>query len=152
MADFQHFLVLVDGSPASLKAYEKAVYLTETCKSQVTLLYVIDMNHELSVFEQVGTGGYLPGEFMHKGRTLVEQVRNHIADQCPVSTVVKMGAPTQQILDYCTNHPRIDCIIMGNRGFGKLKQMLLGSVSQNIIVHAPLPVMTVKETEWEKKA
>lgn len=94
MADFQHFLVLVDGSPASLKACEKAVYLTETCKSQVTLLY----------------------------------------------------------LDYCTNHPRIDCIIMGNRGFGKLKQMLLGSVSQNIIVHAPLPVMTVKETEWEMKA
>ena len=62
MEEFQHILVPVDGSEPSVRALEKAVYLAEKCGSQVTLLTVVDMNKEISSFEQVSTGGYVPGE------------------------------------------------------------------------------------------
>ena len=67
MEEFQHILVPVDGSEPSVRALEKAVYLAEKCGSQVTLLTVVDMNKEISSFEQVSTDGYVPGELKEKG-------------------------------------------------------------------------------------
>ena len=66
MEEFQHILVPVDGSEPSVRALEKAVYLAEKCGSQVTLLTVVDMNKEINSFEQVSTGGYVPGELKEK--------------------------------------------------------------------------------------
>lgn len=67
MEEFQHILVPVDGSEPSVRVLEKAVYLAEKCGSQVTLLTVVDMNKEINSFEQVSTGGYVPGELKEKG-------------------------------------------------------------------------------------
>lgn len=66
MEEFQHILVPVDGSEPSVRALEKAVYLAEKCGSQVTLLTVVDMNKEINSFEQVSTGGYVPGELKER--------------------------------------------------------------------------------------
>lgn len=144
MTDFQHFLVPIDGSASSALAYQKAVYLATQCQAQLTLLYVVDMNHELSALEQVGTGGYIPAELIRKGEHIVQAIKESVPSSLPTKTVVKIGMPTEQIIQYCQEHRDIDLIIMGNRGLGKLKQMLLGSVSRNVILHAPVPVMIVK--------
>lgn len=71
MEEFQHILVPVDGSEPSVRALEKAVYLAEKCGSQVTLLTVVDMNKEINSFEQVSTGGYVPGELKEKGSQIL---------------------------------------------------------------------------------
>ncbi|MBN9654463.1 universal stress protein [Halobacillus sp. GSS1] len=38
----------------------------------------------------------------------------------------------------------VDLIIVGNRGLGKVKKMLLGSVSNNVVQHATCPVLVMK--------
>lgn len=69
--ELQHILVPVDGSEPSRRALEKAVYLAQKCGSSLTLLTVVDMNKEINSFEQVSTGGYIPGELKEKGYKLL---------------------------------------------------------------------------------
>ena len=54
-----------------------------------------------------------------------------------------MGSPAGRALEFIeTTKP--DMAIIGSRGLGKLKRLLLGSVSRYLVENAPCPVMVVK--------
>lgn len=59
-----------------------------------------------------------------------------------VSTEVLDGEPGLQILTSAKDHD-VDGIILGRRGRGSVKEMLLGSVSQYVLHHASRPVTLV---------
>jgi nucleotide-binding universal stress UspA family protein len=56
---------------------------------------------------------------------------------------VALGDPATEIIDRA-KEGEYDLIIMGKRGLDPLRQVLLGSVSQKVLQHAPCPVMIVK--------
>lgn len=105
MEEFQHILVPVDGSEPSVRALEKAVYLAEKCGSQVTLLTVVDMNKEINSFEQVSTGGYVPGELKEKGYQILLKLMPSIPKEIHVQAVVQIGDPAKNIVQYSEDHP-----------------------------------------------
>ena len=37
-----------------------------------------------------------------------------------------------------------DVVVIGSHGHGRLKEILLGSVSHHVLQHAPCPVLTVR--------
>ena len=53
------------------------------------------------------------------------------------------GGPREQILELAEKH-NIDFIVMGSRGMGTVKRMLLGSVSNYVVNHAHCNVLVVK--------
>ncbi|MDF2564158.1 MAG: hypothetical protein K0Q53_553, partial [Massilibacillus sp.] len=53
------------------------------------------------------------------------------------------GSPAVVILDVAANE-NSDLIVMGSRGLGVVKGVLLGSVSQHLVEQAKCPVMVVK--------
>ena len=53
------------------------------------------------------------------------------------------GSPAVVILDFAAAND-IELIIMGSRGLGIVKGVLLGSVSQYIVEQAKCPVLVVK--------
>ncbi|XP_046339536.1 TRAP-T-associated universal stress protein TeaD-like [Haliotis rufescens] len=57
-----------------------------------------------------------------------------LADKCPGNAIVRLAEEEEA-----------ECIVTGTRGHSKLRQTLLGSVSQYIVHHAHIPVFVCKD-------
>jgi len=56
---------------------------------------------------------------------------------------VKVGAPWQEIVRLAADE-HADMIVMGTQGRSGLDRLLLGSVAERVVRHAPCPVLTVR--------
>ncbi|WLD15519.1 universal stress protein [Planctellipticum variicoloris] len=59
-----------------------------------------------------------------------------------VNVVIRCGSPTAELLSISTLHAP-SMIIMGSQGAGFIREVFLGSVSHNLVRHAPVPVLLV---------
>jgi nucleotide-binding universal stress UspA family protein len=60
-----------------------------------------------------------------------------------VESAVVIGSPSQEILT-AANEPGVDLVVVGARGLGPIKRLVLGSVSERVVHHAPCAVLVVK--------
>ncbi|XP_074263589.1 uncharacterized protein LOC141586304 [Silene latifolia] len=60
-----------------------------------------------------------------------------------VKTLVVVGKPKEKICEV-VDEVHADLLVMGNRSFGPIKRMFLGSVSKHCSHHASCPVVIVK--------
>ena len=65
------------------------------------------------------------------------------ADGVTVETLLKEGHTVQEILKTARDG-EFDLIVMGARGISKIREILLGSVSDGVIRNAPCPVLITK--------
>nr|XP_043608770.1 universal stress protein PHOS32-like [Erigeron canadensis] len=67
------------------------------------------------------------------------------ATQKEVCVLLKVfwGDAREKLCEAVDNIP-LDCLIIGNRGLGKLKRAILGSVSNYVVNHSTCPVTVVK--------
>ena len=54
------------------------------------------------------------------------------------------GSPWNEIVEAIRNDPKIDLVVMGTHGRTGLKHVLLGSVAEKVVRHAPCPVLAVR--------
>lgn len=90
-------------------------------------------------------GGFLP----HGARVaLGEAVVDHAAQKArkagvhEVETYVEDGDPAE-VIDHAMQRERVDLVVLGTRGLGRLEGMLLGSTSQKVVGRHHCPVLTV---------
>jgi nucleotide-binding universal stress UspA family protein len=69
----------------------------------------------------------------------------------PVLRTVRIGAPASGIVEYA-RAADVDLIVMGTHGRSGFGRMLLGSVAERVVRHAPCAVVTVRGTETAGKA
>jgi nucleotide-binding universal stress UspA family protein len=60
-----------------------------------------------------------------------------------VKTLLIQGNPASAILDY-NKKEKFDLVIMGSRGLGKFKELILGSVSSKIVHHSPCAILLIR--------
>jgi len=58
--------------------------------------------------------------------------------------IVEHGNTYRLVLENLQSTQNIDLIVIGARGLGIMKEILLGSVSHGVILHAPCPIMVVR--------
>ncbi|XP_009356876.1 universal stress protein YxiE-like [Pyrus x bretschneideri] len=63
-------------------------------------------------------------------------------------TVTEVGDPKAAICDAVQKH-NINLLILGERGLGKIKRAILGSVSNYCVQNAKCPVLVVKKSQAE---
>ena len=133
-------LVPVDGSESSERALEKAIELATGLKSKLTFLYVANVN-------QLAVNSCLSSELLEAVSKAGDVVLTHAEEIVPegveLERVMETGSPAPVIVD-AAEDCGADLIVMGSRGLGLVKGVLLGSVSQYVVENAKCAVMVVK--------
>ena len=62
----------------------------------------------------------------------------------PVETAVVLGQAAEDTVAFADTH-KIDVIVLGTHGHTGLSRLLMGSVAEHILRHAPCPVLTVRK-------
>ncbi|TCJ16849.1 universal stress protein [Rubrobacter taiwanensis] len=82
------------------------------------------------------------------GRLLTEQVEEiEGAGGEVAASYLRMGSPVDEILD-TAEEVGADLVVMGSRGFGRIRSLLIGSVSEGVVHSAHLPVLVVRGEAW----
>ena len=136
-------LVPVDGSDNSYRALDAALFLSEKLDAKVT---AINVTEDLPVlyFESEKLLRELL-EAYKKENLLVLSKCSEIATEkgLTIDTKLLQGNPSSVILDFCEKE-KYDIIVMGSRGMGKFKELVLGSVSSKVLHHSSCPVMIIR--------
>lgn len=144
---FKHILVPVDGSSTARQAIDKAVAIAEAFKSTVTLIYVIDPY----AFTGVGTDfSYGQAEYLSaatkEANEAIGAARQVFASHglAVNGSVVEGHSVYQAILD-TADSLNADLVVMGSHGRRGLEKLVLGSVTAQVLSHAHLSVLVVRE-------
>lgn len=146
-------LVCYDGSEASQRAIEKAHQLTSDCGiHDVTLLHA----YEDYSWVSTSADGYAPSpENLSKLRALEEkkieekkeilfkEAEKFQNTNATMEVKLVQGHPASVITEVA-EEGNFDVIIMGSRGLGGLRRVVLGSVSNSVIQGTDISVMVVK--------
>lgn len=148
--ELKQILVPVDGSKESISACRWASTIAEATGASIALLHVVDLNEKMTSFDRVSMSGYIPEVLRIQGQKLLDQYLPHLPKSISVHPLLRAGSPHQIITQTAEEiHP--DWILMGSRGAGNLREIVMGSVSQYVLHHVSCPVMIVKD-ETEKEA
>ena len=140
---FSKILVPVDGSDNSLRALDAALLLSEKIGSEVTAIHVMEDIPVLHIQSEKLLRKLI--EDFKKESQLILSKSSDIAAKKGISLNTKLlqGNAGSTILDFCENG-KFDVIVMGSRGMGKFKELVLGSVSSKVVHHASCPVMIIR--------
>ncbi len=138
-----HILVPIDGSDESKNALALAVGIAEKFAAKISLLHVADWNAQMTSLDRVTMSGYIPSNILEEGYQILNDAVRTIPKEIQTETTVIPGHPAAVILEEAEKR-NIDLIVLGSRGLGAVKGLLLGSVSAAVIQKAPCPVLTTK--------
>ena len=139
-------LVAIDGSSQS----ERIVQVLHAISplEHLLLLHVIHVP-ELAY---PGTGMSVGQEFSKRAENAlrVEGVRilDDMSSRLPadigrLTKRIELGVPSEMILSLADKE-KVNCIMVGSRGLGMIREQVLGSVSHRVVSHAPCSTLVVK--------
>lgn len=140
------FLVATDGSDHSFKTLEKAIELAIPLKADVHVVSVVQ-NAPIYVFPE----GFSAEEFisiekkMEKNtKEILKQAEQKFKEKgLKVETLLGKGNPADFICKVAEEGD-YDLVILGSRGLGGFKQLILGSVSNKVAQFVKKSVLIVK--------
>ncbi|HDR74330.1 MAG TPA: universal stress protein [Methanoculleus sp.] len=160
MKPFEKVLFATDFSAVSARAQAQVLALREAGCEEVVLVHVIDVREIATVLAEPAGVGEVEGRFE---TMILERMRNHAEQQLKEATVVLEeqglrvrphlieGIPAQEIVRLADAH-EVSLIVVGSHGRSNLSQILLGSVSENVLRHARQPVLVVRRVEESPSA
>ncbi len=138
----KHLLVAIDGSAQSRNAARFGISLAAQTGAEVTLLCVLELP---AVIPLGPVSSYLmvspaitEAEVAHAAAMLEEVAAENSAVK--VTPRVETGHVSDVICDVAA-HLNVDVIVMGARGLGAAKRLVLGSISDQVAHHAHVPVL-----------
>jgi nucleotide-binding universal stress UspA family protein len=140
----EKILVPVDGSEYSIRALDAAADLASTLHATLVICEVVDVNRAatMSFGEPQLVQGCIDAlrvECEAGVKQAVERVTPRVAG---VESRVATGNVVEEILKLATE-TGAKWIVMGSHGRTGLNRLLMGSVAEGVLRHAPVPVMIV---------
>jgi nucleotide-binding universal stress UspA family protein len=139
----ERIVVGVDGSPSSRAATSWAVTEAQLRGATVQAVHAWEVP---MIYGPIGaTFPFDTADIELAARKVVDQVVDEAiaaagGDGVAVERIVMPGGAAASILGTAEN---ADLVVIGRRGLGGFKRLMLGSVSENIARHAPCPVVVM---------
>ncbi len=145
VAPLRRILVAVDGSDASARAVELALSTAEVSGADVTCVlgWHIEV-HEGVVVTERSSERWAAVE--QRYAALGHQVVDPVAERHPgvtVDVVVRHGSPSRAVVDTAAEL-EVDLAVIGSRGRGGFRGLMLGSVSRRVVENARCVVLVVR--------
>lgn len=144
---YKKILIATDGSHHSEQAETHGLTLAAKLKARVTALYVVEGIH-VSLTIGSPTSLLLDEQIemlKEEGNRIVEKVvEEGRKKDVEVTPLVLEGHPANEIIEQARDY---DLVVVGTLGRSGLAHLLLGSVAEKVVRHAPVPVLVVKSTE-----
>jgi nucleotide-binding universal stress UspA family protein len=140
---FSKILVPVDGSDNSFRALDNSIFLAKSTGADLTAMHVIENPPTVYVESQKLLNDLL-ANYRAESTKVLDKCKQ-IADKSGVKleTVIAEGDAASNITGYA-HKESFDLIVIGSRGLGRLKEMMLGSVSNKVLHHTKCSVLIVK--------
>lgn len=139
-ANMKRILVPIDSSEIAERAMQETIKVNRFGEAEVHVLYVADIN-------KLAINAYLSGNVLLEIGKAGERILNAALEKFPESMkvvkVYRTGDPAETITEYAKEIDA-DLIIMGSRGLGLVRGVLLGSVSKYVLERTKCPVLIVK--------
>jgi len=139
---YESILLPFDGSELSKKALKRTLELKKGDPNvMITLLYVIPRYEEMLGFFKTNT---IEEKLYSEASKIVQEGENlAYADGHIISTIVEQGAPFEKICEIAKGLG-VDLIVMGSHGWRGVNKAILGSTTERVIAHSPVPVLIAR--------
>ena len=133
-----------DKSEPAYRAFEYALDLAKKYNSSISIVSCVSI--------QIPTDPYYGAAYIETTKLLKEDAVKSILklesilkeSKIPFkSDVLEVTSITDSLVSYSESHD-VDLIVIGSRGLGGFKKLLLGSVASGVSQHSKCPVLIVK--------
>jgi nucleotide-binding universal stress UspA family protein len=136
---FKHILIPLDGSKMAESVMPVALFLSENCKSEITLVHIIERHAPTKIHSDRHI------RFPEEAFTYLEKVKTYFPDGLHVDYHVhttEVGHVAQSLADHAKE---LDCdlIVMCTHGRIRLQQLLFGTIAQQTINIGNIPVLVI---------
>ena len=139
--NLRKILVPVDFSECSEKALQYAIPFAKQFGAEITLVHVIQ--YSVQAPEMI-----LAADTTQAAKEGVDALVQKVGDAVMCRAVVRVGKPADEIVEAATQGGA-DLIILSTHGRSGLAHLLLGSTAEQVVRHAPCPVLVVREREHD---
>lgn len=142
-------LIALDYNPTAQKVAEDGFAMAQAMNAQVTLLHVsVDAAMYANVYASMGVwqidsvNTQETMEVTNAGsRNFLEKAKRHLGAKS-IQTILKTGDFAHQILE-CAREINADCIVMGSHSQKWLENVLLGSVTEEVLRKTTIPMFII---------
>lgn len=147
---FKRILFPTDFSECSHKVLEYLVELRNTIQ-EIVLVRVINLNRLIGVTSGVDIDAWIKHEEEESEKKLSELINFLQQHRIKASYIspIPAGDPVTEITK-AAEKEKASLIVIGSRGKGILKEILVGSVSEGVVRKATVPVIVIKSKLVEK--
>jgi nucleotide-binding universal stress UspA family protein len=140
-------VVGVDGSPVAIPVLEAAIAEAKLRRAKLHVVHVVYVPATW-----VDGMTFMPGNLIDSAYEAAEAIKKSVWERVGSALegsdvesvqVDRSGYPPDEIVDYARSIDA-DLIVVGSRGFGDLKSLLLGSTSHRVSHLSPCDVLIVK--------
>lgn len=140
-------LVPTDFSKVAINAFDFAVELAQKIEAKIILFHAVHETHDaITIAGQTFSHGPSPSSKARYIGIIGERMNNMSigAGNIHITTLITIGNIKDGILEAVDKH-QVDMVVMGSKGAVGIKELFIGSHTEEIIRHTKSPVITIKE-------